>query len=232
MWYRPIQRGLLQLQCNDWWLFKRYWLDKINFEFFRLCEFTSHSKSLKKHTTVFSLDHGIILMSSSRNKRRCKISIIAPDILAFEIAWCLSKSCWPFQWYHLIWMTSLKLMVASGNIYHGDVIKWKHFLRYWPFVRGIYRSPVNSPHKGQWHGALIFSLICAWKNDWVNNREAGDLGRHRAHYDVTVMHCCSYYFCEVGYLQTQWGPNSLMPGGRLSIVQDVLSQDLSTISSV
>ena len=26
----------------------------------------------------------------------------------------------------------------------------------WPFVRGIYRSPVNSPHKSQWHGALMF----------------------------------------------------------------------------
>ena len=42
-----------------------------------------------------------------------------------------------------------------------DVIKWKHFPRYWPFVRIIHRSPVNSPHKGQWRGALIFSLICA-----------------------------------------------------------------------
>ena len=43
--------------------------------------------------------------------------------------------------------------------YHDDVIKWKHFSRYWPFVRGIHRSPVNSPHKGQWRGALMFSLI-------------------------------------------------------------------------
>ena len=32
---------------------------------------------------------------------------------------------------------------------HDDVIKWKQFLRYWPFVRGIHRSPVDSPHKGQ-----------------------------------------------------------------------------------
>ena len=37
-----------------------------------------------------------------------------------------------------------------------DVIKWKHFLRYWPFVRGIHRSPVNSPRRGQWRGALMF----------------------------------------------------------------------------
>ena len=37
----------------------------------------------------------------------------------------------------------------------------EHFPRHWPFVRGIHRSPVNSPHKGQWRGALMFSLICA-----------------------------------------------------------------------
>ena len=47
--------------------------------------------------------------------------------------------------------------------------------------------PVNSPHKGQWRGALMFSLICARINGWVNNGEAGDLRRRRAHYDVIVM---------------------------------------------
>ena len=47
--------------------------------------------------------------------------------------------------------------------------------------------PVNSSHKGQWRGALMFSFICVWINDWLNNREAGDLRRHRGHYDVTVM---------------------------------------------
>ena len=62
----------------------------------------------------------------------------------------------------------------GANSRHDDVIKWKHFPRNWPFVRGIHRSPVNSPHKGQWRGALMFSLICVWINDWVNNREAGD----------------------------------------------------------
>ena len=71
--------------------------------------------------------------------------------------------------------------------HHDDVIKWKHFPRNWPFVRGSHRSPVNSPHKGQWRGALVFSLVCVWINDWVNNREAGDLRRYRAHYDVIVM---------------------------------------------
>ena len=69
---------------------------------------------------------------------------------------------------------------------HDDVIKWKHFPCFCPFVRGIHRSPVNSPHKGQWRGTLMVSLICARINYWVNNREAGDLRRHRAHYDVIV----------------------------------------------
>ena len=81
------------------------------------------------------------------------------------------------------------LISPVPNIYdlHDDVMKWKHFPRYWPFVREIHRSPVNFPHKGQWRGALMFSLIYAWINDWVNNREAGDLRPYRGHYDVIVM---------------------------------------------
>ena len=71
--------------------------------------------------------------------------------------------------------------------FHDDVIKWKHFPRYWPFVRGIHQSPVNSPHKGWWRGALMFSVICAWINGWVNNHEAWDLRHHQADYDVTLM---------------------------------------------
>ena len=70
--------------------------------------------------------------------------------------------------------------------YHDDVIKWKNFPRYWPFVRVIHRSPVNSPYKGQWRGALMFSLICAEINDWVNDGKADDVRRNRVHYDVTA----------------------------------------------
>ena len=70
-------------------------------------------------------------------------------------------------------------MITSSN---GNI-----FPRYCPFVRGIHRSPVNSPHKGQWRGALMFSSICVWINGWANKREAGDLWCYRAHSDVTVM---------------------------------------------
>ena len=68
-----------------------------------------------------------------------------------------------------------------------DVIKWKYFSRYWHFKRGNHRSMVDSPHKGQQCGALVFSVIFAWTNSWVNNRDAGYFVRHSAHYDVTVM---------------------------------------------
>ena len=80
-------------------------------------------------------------------------------------------------------------MVSNGCklLPHNDVIKWRHFPRYWPFVRGIHRSPVNSLHKGQWRGALMFSLIYVWINGWVNNCEAGDLRCYRAHYDIIVL---------------------------------------------
>ena len=75
-----------------------------------------------------------------------------------------------------------------STIHHDDVIKWKYFPRYWSFVRGIHRSPVNSPHKDQWRRALMFSLICAWKkNGLVNNLNAGDLRHHRGHHDLIVM---------------------------------------------
>ena len=85
---------------------------------------------------------------------------------------------------------NLSLLVAAISLKND--IKLKHFPRYWPFVWGIHRSPVNSPHKGQWRGSLMFSLICVWINGWVNNREAGDLKLYRAHYDVIVMIEASY----------------------------------------
>ena len=81
-------------------------------------------------------------------------------------------------------------LTALGKLFrvnHDDVIKWKHFPCYWPLVQGIHWSSVNSPHKGRWHRALMFCLICAWINGWINNREAGDLRRHGAHYDFTVI---------------------------------------------
>ena len=107
-----------------------------------------------------------------------------------------SAKWWPFCLSFNVFTTTLGIMAVviqthhlQGDwwVPHDDVIKWKHFPHYWPYVQGIHRSPMNSSHKGQWHGALMFSLIHTWLNGWVNNHEAGDLTRHRIHYDVTVI---------------------------------------------
>ena len=97
----------------------------------------------------------------------------------------------------LSWRIWLYWFIPSHNK-HDDVLKWKYFMRSWTFVRGIHRSPIDNPYKGQWRGALMFSLICAWTNGWANNRHADDLRCHRPHYDATVMkinyQSCKYYW--------------------------------------
>ena len=75
----------------------------------------------------------------------------------------------------LIAMVQMMMTWSNGNIFALLAL-----------LRGLHRSPMNSPHKGQWRWAMMFSFICAWINAWVNNREAGDLRHHRAHYDVIM----------------------------------------------
>ena len=81
----------------------------------------------------------------------------------------------------------INMSTYKGLLGHDDIIKSKHFPRYWHFVPGIHRSSVNSLHTGKWRRALMFSLISVCISGWVNNCEAGDLRCHCAHYDVTVM---------------------------------------------
>ena len=78
----------------------------------------------------------------------------------------------PTHYLNQRWLISNMMTSSNGNIFR---------------VTGPLWSPVNSPHKGQWRGALMFSLICARINGWVNTGEAGDLRSHRAYYDVIVM---------------------------------------------
>ena len=91
-----------------------------------------------------------------------------------------------FSW----WRHQMETCSASLAFVRG--IHW--------WLRGIHRSPVNSPHTDQWRGVLMFSLICAWTNGWVNNQNAGDLRRHRAHYDVTVM----WYRIVIQWSEQPW----------------------------
>ena len=106
-----------------------------------------------------------------------------------------------FSWIHWFFRDNPSKLAFTKRNCHDDVIKWKHFPRNWPFVRGIHRSPVNSTHKGQWRGALMFSLICARINGWVNNGGAGDLRRYRVHCDVIVM--CVLLVIEILWSSTK-----------------------------
>ena len=93
-----------------------------------------------------------------------------------------------YNFSKLRWHWHLKIFLRMTKSYfHDDFIKWKHFPRCWSFVRGIHRSLVNFPHKGQWRRALMFSLICAWTNGWANSWDAVDLRCNHAHYDIIVM---------------------------------------------
>ena len=88
----------------------------------------------------------------------------------------------PLSWFILYQLIILgkgtDIMMTSSN---GNISAL------WPFVSGFHRCPVESSHKDQWRGALVFSLICAWTNGCASNRDAGDLKRHHVHYGVTVM---------------------------------------------
>ena len=85
---------------------------------------------------------------------------------------------------------------------HNGTMAWRcHFPCYWPFVRGIHRSPVNSPHKGQWHGALLFSLICALNKrlskqswGWWFEMPSRSLWRHCNDYQtILYISYCMYW---------------------------------------
>ena len=134
-------------------------------------------------------------------------------IYIFQHVFCLVFQNWNRARNHMVHFFShstdthenaLKFTVGLlwDFVKHDDVIKWKHFPRYWPFVRGIHRSRVNSPHKGQSREALMFSLICVWIDGWINNRPAGDLRRYPAHYDVTLMCVISQHKLQIKFMST------------------------------
>ena len=149
---------------------------------------------MNTHVFKDKIHNGIIKSNITRNQVKIKYGC------HYKVHIITDIRIWSHPWLRK------RRKLALVMLKHDDVIKWKHFPRNWPFVRGIHRSPVNSPHKGQWHGALMFSLICARINDWINNREAGDLRRRRAHYDAIVMiiwWSINEYLLFVRYLNTE-----------------------------
>ena len=104
-------------------------------------------------------------------------------------SWSLWRQCNEYSAIYLFTLPCITHAEACCQPANGRLNSWwRHQME--PFtalLRVIQQSTLNSPHKGQWRGAFMFYLICAWINRWVNNREAGDLRRHRPHYDVTLM---------------------------------------------
>ena len=107
-----------------------------------------------------------------------------------------------FQSNRVVWQSLLPLwiwflwMIGRGDIKTFETSKatqrgntWlRHQLEIFSALLALCAgNSLDSPHKGQWRGALMFSLICAWTKGWANNRDAGDLRRSRAHYDVIEM---------------------------------------------
>ena len=94
-----------------------------------------------------------------------------------------------------VYMIRIFLFSQASNIdkiYSGHLITWWHhqmekFSALLALCEG--NPPVTGgfPSEGQWHGVLMFSLICTWINGWANNWDAGDLRCHHTHYDITAI---------------------------------------------
>ena len=138
-----------------------------------------------------------------QNKVQWKINpSVAERMLSSEWIWGIFTMFSELQGFQLVleptirniyhytsarWVVDISCLPGADSIH---ISWWRHqmenFPRYWPFVRGIHRSPVNSMHRGQCRGALLFTLMSVWINGWVNNGEAGNLRRHHAHFDDIV----------------------------------------------
>ena len=105
------------------------------------------------------------------------IGVITSNLNIFICKSCLLIN----KWLRLVCHNLCMMTSSNGNIFRVT----GHLCGEFTGLRWI---PPPPPHKGQWRGAFMFSLICVWINRWVNNREAGDLRRYRAHYDVIVMY--------------------------------------------
>ena len=107
--------------------------------------------------------------------------VTRPQWVKIVIVWNLAQKQLSLTFHRSRSATSM-MTSSNGNIFRVTGHLCGEFI-------GPRWIPVNSPHKGHWRGALMFSLICVWINGLVNNREAADLRHYRAHCDVTVMPC-------------------------------------------
>ena len=90
---------------------------------------------------------------------------------------------------------------STSSIYEPVISSWAirmgYFFPWWRHQMETFSALLATDHR--WRGALVFSLICTWTNGWANNRDAGNLRRHRAHYDAIVM-----------FVQFHWGDPTVL----------------------
>ena len=124
---------------------------------------------------------------------RVALFVVSMDYRMFtEVKRCINDIYVWLTHYIMVPCSIRYLNVIACSLQHRAIISWwRHQMETFSALLAICagNSPVTGefPAKGQWHGALVFSLTCAWINGWVNTHEAGDLRHHHAHYDVTVM---------------------------------------------
>ena len=139
------------------------------------------------HTFSFKKMH--LEMSSAKWRPFClgedEVKILATNRCGWPVNWnneaeIILQTSAPLS----SWMKTVAYFSIPSSPLHV-LYSWlchqmEGFPRYWPFVMGIHQSPMDSPPKGQWRGALTIYLICAWTNGWANNRDApsSSLWRH------------------------------------------------------
>ena len=107
------------------------------------------------------------------------LSTVSANICTKDTTWFCKKCCWIYGFDFMV-------MLSNENIFHIT-----------GHCEGNHLSLVDSPYKGQWCAALMFSLIWPWTNGWANNRDAGDLRCHHAHCDITVnVFAWQEHFCQ------------------------------------
>ena len=129
-----------------------------------------------------------------------KYTVLSHEHIRMAVSvWCLFDLL-----YHMIYLSiCFQVVWLSQCQWHDDVIKRTHFPRHRPFVRGNPRYPVDFPHKGEWRGALMFSVICAWTNGWADNRNPGDLTRLCSHYNVIAIEANKKDFVKINPCQNK-----------------------------
>ena len=162
---------------------------------------------------------------------------LVPRQYCCRSTWQISQQSYHFEPFsrsfevwrlNVLWLEALmrtcsvwdcKCSDACARFVQDDVIKikWKHFPRYWPFVRGIHQTTVNSPHKGQWRRALIF-FICAWTNGLGKQRRrrwietpSRQLWRHCNYLNSTFVRNLPLVLARLYSRKVSW------PSGRLYI---------------